>query len=150
MSRYQLRIHTKKKAREVAITELQTIQATKSKMNGIEYVGRFILYSAEMRPLYFWHSGLTQLEAFGAILARCFKTRPVLYRVALLQTPWNMSWSAELQAQRCRHLQWSTEMCSAARFSYSGSESAYQEKQQGLFKHTRCLQYLAPCTVCIY
>ena len=43
MSRYQLRAHTKKKAREAAIAQLQATKATKSKMDGIEYVGRFDL-----------------------------------------------------------------------------------------------------------
>ena len=52
MSRYELRIHIKKKAIEAAIIELQNIKATKSKMDGIEYVGLFDLQEYLQSPLF--------------------------------------------------------------------------------------------------
>ena len=52
MSRYELRIHTKKKAIEAAIIELQHIKATKSKMDGIEYVGLFDLQEYLQSPVF--------------------------------------------------------------------------------------------------
>ena len=52
MRRYELMIHTKKKAIEAAIIELQNIRGTKSKMDGIEYDGLFDLQEYLQSPLF--------------------------------------------------------------------------------------------------
>ena len=52
MNRYQLKAHTKKKARQAAINYLTDIKVTKSKMNGIQYTDSLDLQSNLQSPLF--------------------------------------------------------------------------------------------------